>query len=1016
MAEVRCPMCSKLNPADAEVCRYCHARLKPVQPGSGWDASPNDPAEGDEPDWLRELRSDVPETGNMSLGQEPVVSDETSEETPDWLARIRDRARSEQPGPVNVYNTPDADSSELDWLKQFQGDAEASSSQTEGEEWLARLGEDSSYKPDESSGMEPSEEVTASYTSDQDLAAWLASLPGQPGQDMPSETAEPQTENDFADWNSFDGLTTEPAASSEDQPGADTNDWLSQISNWREPESQPEQTPQEMGFGIFSSDQEGSVPESEAAGESGELDWLRSFEASEPPEFPTQPAAEETPELGSFDPTAFEFTSPEAEQPAEAGLPDWLNSFQDSSSSAETPPLSDLESSLPEASPSEGDMPDWLRQMAERSETFSEQPAENLPAAEDTGVPEWLAGGITEAQEAEPEAPEGVLPSWLAGVEGETAQSETDQAPVEPLAGEADAAEELPAWLSGDFRAFAGEPAQQEAEPAPAENLPDWLAEVSAQSAEEEPGQLAEDLPASFQPTAGLPVEEITEEIPSAELPASEAAFTEDQPDWLQELAAVGESEPAEEQPLSSKPPFSQEEALPFVDENIPDWIKEFQSQAPAESSTPPLIPEEEPLVNKATSAQPFDVDLPEWLAEEAEAGKAETPEQVFSGMEDENIAQADLPSWVVAMRPVETVVPDEAGITETDQRVEKAGPLAGMRGVLPAEASVTDYRKPPVYSAKLRVSEKQRGHASLFESILAQETQPQPIPARRSRAPRVVLRALIALFLVILLGGLLMANIQLLPVSSLYPASITSMYDQIEALPVDAPVLLAVDFSPGFSGEMRFASTMVIDHLMAKNARLTVVSTVPTGPAMADSLLRDVQALRPDYDLANQVGNLGFLPGGTISLVEFVRSPQEAAPKTTLGENAWEQPALAGVQSIQDFAQVIILTDRAEGGRAWIEQVQPYLGDVPLMFISSAQAAPLLQPYVESRQAQGMVSGLMGGTLYGQRTGRQDANIANRYWGTYQIGVLIAFLMVLLGAVYSGLVSMIRRKGKEEE
>ena len=28
MAEVRCPMCGKNNPADLEVCQYCQARVK----------------------------------------------------------------------------------------------------------------------------------------------------------------------------------------------------------------------------------------------------------------------------------------------------------------------------------------------------------------------------------------------------------------------------------------------------------------------------------------------------------------------------------------------------------------------------------------------------------------------------------------------------------------------------------------------------------------------------------------------------------------------------------------------------------------------------------------------------------------------------------------------------------------------------------------------------------------------------------------------------------------------------
>ena len=54
MADVRCPMCGKPNPADAEVCRHSWQRLKPAKS----DASSAQPPASNEPEWLRELRSD----------------------------------------------------------------------------------------------------------------------------------------------------------------------------------------------------------------------------------------------------------------------------------------------------------------------------------------------------------------------------------------------------------------------------------------------------------------------------------------------------------------------------------------------------------------------------------------------------------------------------------------------------------------------------------------------------------------------------------------------------------------------------------------------------------------------------------------------------------------------------------------------------------------------------------------------------------------------------------------------
>ena len=74
-------MCSKPNPAEAEECGFCRARLKPVLPGGG--ATPS----GDQglppmPDWLSRLRSPddpAPE----------AAAEETGEVEGDWLARLR---------------------------------------------------------------------------------------------------------------------------------------------------------------------------------------------------------------------------------------------------------------------------------------------------------------------------------------------------------------------------------------------------------------------------------------------------------------------------------------------------------------------------------------------------------------------------------------------------------------------------------------------------------------------------------------------------------------------------------------------------------------------------------------------------------------------------------------------------------------------------------------------------------------------------------------------------------------
>ena len=76
----------------------------------------------------------------------------------------------------------------------------------------------------------------------------------------------------------------------------------------------------------------------------------------------------------------------------------------------------------------------------------------------------------------------------------------------------------------------------------------------------------------------------------------------------------------------------------------------------------------------------------------------------------------------------------------------------------------------------------------------------------------------------------------------------------------------------------------------------------------------------------------------------------------------------MAGVDSLDDFGLVLVLTDSSTLGRTWIEQVSPSVGSVPIVMVSSAAAAPMLQPYYESKQIAGLVVGMADGTTYQER------------------------------------------------
>ena len=239
--------------------------------------------------------------------------------------------------------------------------------------------------------------------------------------------------------------------------------------------------------------------------------------------------------------------------------------------------------------------------------------------------------------------------------------------------------------------------------------------------------------------------------------------------------------------------------------------------------------------------------------------------------------------------------------------------------------------------------------------------------------------------------------------------------------LPAAAPVLLAVDYEPGLSGEMDAISSPVLDHLMIKGAFLTLVSTTPTGAMQAEGLIAQVNH-RGDhqYSDSKQYVNMGFIPGGTLGLLAFAESPSTILPVDLNGVEVWGKsqfPALQNVHALADFSMVIVATENPDTARAWIEQVQPHLAGKPMILLLSAQAEPMLRPYYEAvpQQVQGFISGLAASASYETYLGGRIGS-ASQYWPAFSLGMLVAGLLIVSGGFLNAVSSRLRGSKESQE
>jgi hypothetical protein len=746
----------------------------------------------------------------------------------------------------------------------------------------------------------------------------------------------------------------------------------------------------------------GEIPSRSSAGDSEANlpDWLESLRQFESPESvsDTSQGAESDWLAGLRDQSALgegETTEPEERENGKEALPegepDWLSRIssqqedQQAQEPAETPDwLSAAEKPAPDVGITTP--PDWFPQEQEQQAV----PAESLPdwlsdfspppagGQPETAEPDWLSSDrfaptVPEAEPTGPskaEAPESQLPDWLSQKETEgpdwLSQGEPVISSVAPSEPEAEK-EELSDWLSGlgkgvpdwlsekEPEAPAAASTEAEVEKPASEELPDWLAGI-------------DEGPKAAEEGAGLPAWMAEEKTPSAE------------PDWLKEMEATPPETPLEG--IGAVESVEVEPAVPFITEEQGAEI--------------------EPAFGEA---------LPTWLTEAAakEALEAAPPKEE----EAAGLTPASLPSWLEAMRPVE-MVGAATGLGEgVDTQVEGAGPLSGLKGVLPAEPDISIVRKPPAYSAKLRVSEAQQAHADLLSQLMKAEAEISPIPGRPIISPQHVLRIAIAIILIL---SILLPIVLGIPQFNLpqFTTETSSTSQLVGELPPGAPVLLAIDYQPGLSGEMDAATGAIVDHIMIKGAFLTLVSSLPTGPVQAEHLLAKVnQAGNHQYSAPVQYINLGFVPGGPAGLLGFAEDPRKVIPSALSGEPTWEKEPLSRITSLADFAMVVVATEDPDTARAWIEQVQPTLNTTPMILVVSAQAEPLVRPYYQAtpRQIQGMVSGLVSGVAYENMLGRSGNTVA--YWAPFSMGMLVAVLLILVGGGINVMAFLLAR-GKE--
>ncbi|HEX6269561.1 MAG TPA: hypothetical protein VFZ43_04950 [Anaerolineales bacterium] len=827
------------------------------------------------------------------------------------------------------------------------------------------------------------------------LPDWLRDLRQQAKksaeEDAAQEAARPKVEkNEPPDL--LAGLASQAGGDDDEVP-----DWLASINP--SARAKPSESPAREADPLATQHDKPSLigephqDQSEVQDDKDELsEWF-----SQASEQPGQPFILE-PDISQDDPDWISNLASSAESPGEASQPkdeedlSWLRDLEASAKQPAEPstPQEDLggvTDNVSSPSSSREEDLNWLNSLSGISE-----PSQPFDAFGSTTTQDKPAS-------AEPSAPQEDL-SWLdnLGSTSELSQPETQKP----------SGQEALDWLND--RGKTGEPLRPTQPPAAQENL-EWLNTLGGPSGHSE-AEFTQ--PSTHEDLSRLTDKEETSKVsdssssafsPRQTAPLSEEAESESEPDWLKSAAEEPSMPPLGAKALdwfashdrdTDQPDAAQESSV----EESPDFREETPSHL-FEPETSDFTPSSEtpPASNQDVDSL-FSIDMPDWLSQpESGASEASLQEVEIPSTEgSESLTPVELPSWVQAMRPVEAVI-SETGPGSEQQAPEREGPLAGLGGIIPL-LPIGSSRKPKALSLTLQATDEQQAGAALLEEILAAETNPRSPVTASSFASQNVLRWVLTGLVIVVLGAMIGLGSQSMPVSTVLPAEVSALSNAMANIPEAAPVLVALDYEPALAGEMEAISGPLLNNLVVmRHPNLSFLSASPNGPALVERLMNNtgISRLAPagqGYQVGEQYFNLGYLPGGPAGVLAFIQSPETALPA-------------AGVGNFSDYAAVIVLTDHAESGRVWVEQLDarrqtnPTLANQPLLMVASAQAGPLLQPYVSSRQVAGMISGLPDAARY-EVANNVPPGTARIYWDTFGIGLLLAIILITFGSLWN--------------
>ena len=406
--------------------------------------------------------------------------------------------------------------------------------------------------------------------------------------------------------------------------------------------------------------------------------------------------------------------------------------------------------------------------------------------------------------------------------------------------------------------------------------------------------------------------------------------------------------------------------------------IQKIHGEDEEQSSSDGLVEEAQPDATDEDDAKSTD-----WLTRIRKKHRpegAEEPEEKLTERKGDSLLQ-----WLVTLEDEEIgsggLKQEEKSPIGVPGEDTQEVDVSAKAGETTQEIPVRDRKSDLRTVSALTVSREAQVRADQLAATISDERAPRTIRQRQQGFSPRSIRLVMGLLLVAVLGFALF-----LPAPVEFPPALQgphslAVLDWTQSLPVEASLLLILDYQSGYSAEMNLISKPILETTIMDGREISILASTPSGSLLFYRLLEEA-----GFSDRLDVRDLGYFPVesfGAYGLANHILSEWQIPT----------QPGFAKTLPSGPLDGILILGDDYEGAMAWIEQLSSLVPETPIHLLVTAQAAPLLMPYWESGQVSGIVAGMPDAVNLADET-----TSLTSHWRAYQAGVLLMIVVLLIG------------------